>query len=207
MMGILGQSGNRPFPYCNQVTDTFHLSRSQATVSLSFPHCRPSKSSLDTLGPSGSLLGLAPSTHLSQIKSPSFMRQLLEKEIVKLPIFSILLINAEEGVLTVGGTASNIVEKVVQQTKDELDRLGAMNAELKERDSPSSDPAFQIRQSDWHTSWRWTKLQAAEGWWQILMQGVWINGIKVLKNLPVVLDVRKPPSPLKFLLSRSVTAC
>jgi hypothetical protein len=37
--------------------------------------------------------------------------------------------------------------------------------------------------------WKWSMVQGAEGWWQILMRGIWVDGIKVLDNQPVVLDV------------------
>ena len=42
---------------------------------------------------------------------------------------------------------------------------------------------------EWEKEWKWTKTQGADGWWQVLMQAVWVDGIKVLKNQAVVFDV------------------
>ncbi|MCJ1288023.1 hypothetical protein MMC26_007376 [Xylographa opegraphella] len=149
--------------------------------------------------PSGSVLGLAPSLHLSQIDSPTLLSQLLDKNIIHRPIFSILLINGEEGVLSIGGTSARAVDMVIQQTKDELDRLAPPDNALKTTDRPlsgrSSHPLaapIQGQESAWQEGWRWSKVQGAEGWWQILLQGVWVDGSKVLKNQPAVIDVNTP---------------
>jgi len=39
---------------------------------------------------------------------------------------------------------------------------------------------------------RWTNVKGADGWWATLMGGVWINGEKVIRNLPVLLDINSP---------------
>ena len=192
------RSDEHPFPGCSLPSDSFFLPTIQTSVPLSFAHCRPSKSSVETLGPSGSILGLAPSEHLSQIVSPSFFEQLLQKGIVKRPIFSIMLINGREGVLSIGGTTARAVDLVNQQTTEELDRAGGVSSadtqhelELAKRDLRKHSDIESL-QSDWQDAWRWSKVQGAEGWWQILMQGVYVNGDKVLKNQPVVIDVYFP---------------
>ena len=57
--------GNKhSYPTCSLPTDLFHLPTVKKAVPLEFNHCRPSKSSLKTLGASGSTLGLAPGEHL-----------------------------------------------------------------------------------------------------------------------------------------------
>lgn len=192
-------SNAHPFPRCSLPTDIFQMPTLQTSLPLEFAHCRPPKSSSQTLGPSGGMLGLAPSSHLSQIKSPNFLQQLLDKNIIQRPIYSIMLINGQEGVLSIGGTTAKAVEMVVQRTKAELDSLAAPIPEpieegrtLTKRGSHKVNPStadVQIPEPDWQQHWRWSKVQGAEGWWQILMQGVWIDGSKVLKNQPVVIDV------------------
>jgi len=203
------KSNTHPFPRCALPTDMFRMPTLQTSLPLEFAHCRPPKSSSQTLGPSGSMLGLAPSSHLSQIKSPNFLKQLLDKNIIQRPIYSIMLINGQEGVLSIGGTTENAVEMVVKRTKDELDSLATVYTEpmddentepvedektLLKRGSHRSNPSNADAQSakpDWQENWHWNKVQGAEGWWQILMGGVWIDGSKTIKNQPVVIDVSR----------------
>ena len=193
------KSNYHPFPHCALPTDKFHFPTLHTSAALSFAHCRPSKSSSQTLGASGSVLGLAPSSHLSQIGSSTLLGQLLEKNIIQQPIFSIMLINGQEGVLSIGGTAAKAVDMVVQRTKDELDRLVSPENTLETSDNSLSKRSLhplaapiQDHESAWQEGWHWSKVQGAEGWWQILLQGVWVDGTKVLKNQPVVVDVRRP---------------
>ena len=63
----LVKSNKHPFPACSLPTDTFHLPNIKESIDLEFTHCRPSKFSLNTLGASGSVLGLAPSEHLRSV--------------------------------------------------------------------------------------------------------------------------------------------
>ena len=118
-----------------------------------------------------------------------------------------MLINGYQGVLSIGGTGAAAVTMVVQQTKDELDRVGALErGELpvipskdlsvslnngkpiaKRRKSHEDD--LNSRQDRWDEGWAWSHVQGAEGWWQMLMQGVWVDGSRVLQNQAVVIDV------------------
>ena len=141
---------------------------------------------------------MASSESLRQTKSTSLLRQLFKKGVIQRPIFSLTLINGQEGILSAGGTSAKAIELVEQQTKAELDRVGASelgedaaNAEL-----PSALGKREIRETDpaagtdtWEKDWRWVRVQGAEGWWQILMQGVWVDGIKILRNQATVIDV------------------
>jgi hypothetical protein len=187
--------------------DVFHLPTINKSVPLSFTYCRPSKFSLATLGPSGSTLGLASSESLRQTKSTSLLKQLYKKDIIQRPIFSLMLINGQEGILSVGGTSAKAIELVEQQTKAELDHAGAVERE--ELPVDSNLPSYVNRRgvgalpaaagSDgWEEHWRWSKVQGAEGWWQILMQGVWVDGIKILQNQAAVIDVRVPSAVTPF---------
>ena len=114
-----------------------------------------------------------------------------------------MLINGQDGVLSIGGTAAKAVDMAVQKTKDVLDALDPAKAEAKKEQellkregkrSAKDGKAIGARQSDWDDGWRWSKVQGAEGWWQILMQGVWVDGSKVLRDQPVVVDVSHAPS-------------
>ncbi|MCJ1463539.1 hypothetical protein MMC07_002147 [Pseudocyphellaria aurata] len=192
------KSYDRPYPTCTLPTDSFHLPTINISVPLSFTYCRPSKFSLDTLGASGSVLGLAPSEHLRQTKSTSILKQLLQKQVIERPIFSLMLINGQEGVLSIGGTGAPAVELVEQQTRDELDHIGAaergetasnvVGESIFKRGTTKREPVFDTK-ADWEEGWKWSQVQGAEGWWQILMQGVWVGGSKVLQNQAAVIDV------------------
>ncbi len=109
-----------------------------------------------------------------------------------------MLINGEEGVLSIGGTGARAVDLVEQQTKDELDHIGALAGKdtspngpteaLVKRSVMNQKTTFDPKVS-WEDGWKWSKVQGAEGWWQILMHGVWVDGSKVLKNQAAVIDV------------------
>lgn len=133
----------------------------------------------------------------------SILKQLLEKGSIGRPIFSLMLINGHDGVLSAGGTAARAIEKVMSQTEAELNSLG--DAEKEQVAAVPIDRTKGLvllvkrgkhhheivsRQEEWKEGWAWTDVQGAEGWWQILMRGVWVGGSKVLKNQAVVVDVR-----------------
>jgi len=203
----LAKSLDHPYPACGQPTDVFHLPTVNTSLPLSFVYCRPQKFTRRTLGPSGSLLGLAPSKHLKQTKSTPLISQLLQEHVIERPLFSLMLINGYEGVLSIGGTGAAAVDLVVQQTKDELERVGALergevpliptkdlsvtpnNGISLTRRSRARMEDLNSRQARWEDDWAWSHVQGAEGWWQMLMQGVWVDGSRVLQNQAVVVDV------------------
>ncbi len=127
-----------------------------------------------------------------------------------------MLINGHEGVLSIGGTAAPAIEIAESLTRFELDRLGAIErgevftddkiettslatplpVNLHEIDSTKrltkrarAHKEMTPRQAGWEEGWAWTKVQGAEGWWQILMQSVHVDGVNVLQNQAVVIDV------------------
>ena len=191
------KSLDRLCPTCNQHTDLFTLPTVDNPLPFSFPYCRPSKFSRNTLGPSGSILGLAPSEHLSQTGSISLVKQLFEEKVIQRPIFSLMLINGQDGVLSVGGTAASTIEMVISQTENVLNQLGETEKDdvtpveklppLVKRGRHGKE--IVTKREDWETGWVWTDVQGAEGWWQLLMRGVWVDGSKVLQNQAVVIDV------------------
>ena len=191
------KSLDRPYPTCYQHTDLFTLPTVEYPLPLSFPYCRPSKFSRNTLGPSGSILGLAPSEHLGQTGSISLVKQLFEEKVIQRPVFSLMLINGQDGVLSVGGTAASTIEMVVSQTENALNQMGEIEKgdvapveklpPLAKRGRHGKEVV--TKREDWETGWVWTEVQGAEGWWQLLMRGVWVDGSKVLQNQAVVIDV------------------
>ena len=207
------KSNQHPYRSCTLPTDVFHLPTVDTSIPLPFAYCRPLKGSQDTLQASGSMLGLAPSKHLRQIDTTFLLHQLLKEGVVQRPIFSLMLISGNEGVLSIGGTGAQAAEMVSKQTADQLDRAGAqekINAFTAENGKTleggtnslvkANTPEEKIilherseakaRQSDWKEGWTWSKVQGAEGWWQTLMQGVWVGGSRVLQNQAAVIDVR-----------------
>ena len=190
------KSLDRPYPHCYQHTDLFTLPTIRDSLPLSFPYCRPSKFSRNTLGPSGSTLGLAPSEHLSQTGSVPLLKQLHEKEVIQHQIFSLMLINGQDGVLSVGGTAASAIDMVVSQTENALNQLSDTekgDVDPVEKSVPlvkrgRHGKEVVTKREEWETGWVWTGVQGAEGWWQLLMRGIWVDGSKVLQNQAVVID-------------------
>ena len=148
------------------------------------------------------MLGLAPSDSLGQIRTPSLLHQLAESQAIEHSVWSLMLINGQDGIFSVGGTAAEAVKLVEQQTKEELDRVGeletAKTLSIMSAESPPAivrrtehrgEKGVKTRGRGWDEAWIWSRVQGANGWWQILMQGVWVDGSKVLKNQPVILDV------------------
>lgn len=160
------------------------------------------------------MLGLAPSHHLSQTGTQTLLAQFLETKTIARSIFSIMLINGQEGVLSVGGTGAEAVDYVEAQTRKQLDDIGALQRTAVTDQPLSTDINSIVKRGsepgmtehdpnapDWRTGWKWSKVQGAEGWWQTLLQGVWVDGSKVLQNQPVVIDVRFPLIPIPIPLS------
>ena len=91
---------------------------------ITFPHCKPPKQSRETLGPSGAVLGLAPSESLKQIKVDSLIRQLRNNGMIEHDVFSITLLSASEGLLSIGGTAAETMAMI----DEKIDRFFGKNA-------------------------------------------------------------------------------
>lgn len=216
---VSAKSRKHPHRSCTLPIDIFHLPTIGKAFPLPFAYCRPLRAAQQTLEASGSMLGLAPSKHLRQIDTPFFLHQLLDEGIVQRPVVSLMLISGREGVLSLGGTGAQAADMADKQTASELDRAGAQekldaftqeNGKTLEGGTNSLDKdkarIFEekislhkrgtdfngpgIGNPDWTPEWTWTKVQGAEGWWQTLMQGVWVGGSRVLRNQAVVLDVR-----------------
>ena len=147
------------------------------------------------------MLGLALSPTLGQTKTPALLQQLIANDVIDKHIWSLMLINGAEGLLSIGGTGAEAVTWVKKQTEADLQRARQLEqAEVKEGETQGG-PLVQRKvventhaapSLNWEDEWRWSKVQAAEGWWQILMQGVWVDGSRALKNQPVIIDFNTP---------------
>lgn len=228
-----------------------------ASHGFSFAHCKPRRQSLDTLLPSGALLGLAPSSSLSQMDEnlPTFIGQLAEGKFIKEEVFSLTLIGGDQGILSIGGTIQQAIATVEAHIENHLGRPQSSVADaqqqvpngfeaaaaagqgsnalpaagvplqgpLAKRDfgsdaglpndllSKRSDdgmaqkvPTFEdlnpfnragrMKQHgqhmpSWKDGWKWSPVEGAAGWWQILMRGIWADQVKVMKNQPCIIDV------------------
>ncbi|KAF1992362.1 hypothetical protein K402DRAFT_416032 [Aulographum hederae CBS 113979] len=200
------------FPHCFTGSDSLSVPNSNdVRARISFPHCRPPHVSLDTLLPSGNTLGLAASESLSQMQPhlPRLLRQLIGAEVIEKDQFSIMLLNGHEGVLSIGGTAANVVRAAVKEAEDKLKRLGEVESKPVESEElvPSNFtivkrdrivgkqlPKKRVNDIPKHDldGWKWSTVEGAAGWWQLLLRGVWINGVKVMRNQPAVIDLSTP---------------
>ncbi|KAH7410971.1 aspartic peptidase domain-containing protein [Cadophora sp. MPI-SDFR-AT-0126] len=171
------------FPTCRGPTDVVHLPTLRKPIPIDFAHCRPAKQWLRALLPSGAYLGLAPSAWLSQTKTDGLLQQLMEKKAINVPMWSLLLINGKEGLFSIGGTSADSVRQAEKET-DEM--LNPGEHDETKRDTSKANAEDDVK------DWKWMKVHGAEGWWQILMRGIWVDGIKVLDNQPIILDVNTP---------------
>lgn len=188
-------------PTCREPKDIIHLPTIKRSIPISFALCRPAKQWVSTLLPSGAYLGLAASTVLSQTKTVPLMMQMIEKNVINTPVWSLVLINGKDGIFSIGGTSAPPVRRAKMETDDELARAG--NHGMKRDGVVASRSAADIEmEADLSANeWKWSKVQGAEGWWQILMRGIWVDGSKVLENQPIVLDINTP-----FILAPPVAA-
>lgn len=163
------------FPTCRHPTDVIHLPTIQRVVPVAFAHCRPAKQWIRSLLPNGAYLGLAPSSSLSQTKTTSLMPQVMEKNIISVPVWSLILLNGQDGVFTIGGTSVASVRQRERESDQAL--AGISHEDLKRREKRLVD------------DWKWSNVHGTEGWWQILMPAIWVGGVRTLENQQIVLDV------------------
>lgn len=195
---FLGGNDARVHPLCRSPTDTLHLSnlKRKTSASILLPLCSPSKASLHTLLHSGSVLGLSPggsSSSLSRLTSPGLLQQLVDKGIISKPIASLTLIDSSTGILSLGGTLAQQVELAKLLSQAEIDALGNTTSNPSDREQAAQNILAHTFPTVLDDQFRWVPLLgAAQGWWTSMLAGVWINGLKVLKNQPVLLDIQNP---------------
>lgn len=182
---------------------------------------------------------------------PDLIKQLLNGKHIDAEVFSLTLINGNEGLLSIGGTAQDSVsmieerierflgssdavataEEVKDRIQDAADAINGASEQLLNggrdttsapseeaaRDAPLKKRAVEDEAPEksglvesvkllvkrargnraseipkapsWRDGWRWSPVEGASGWWQILMRGIWSDGVKVMKNQPCVVDV------------------
>lgn len=193
----------RVHPLCKHPSDTIYLTdlTNSTSISISLPMCSPSKSSRATLFKSGSVLGLSPSSSssssasssLSRLDSPPLLQQLLAAQVLTENIFSLTLLDSSSGVLSLGGTFAAQVEEANLRTQLEVESLGDATATSEKINTQVTERLAATFPQHLSSQFRWSPTRgAAEGWWTALLPGIWINGLKVLKNQPILLDIQSP---------------
>lgn len=192
-------------PLCRTPSDLFNLPHSsdlKTQARLKFPLCQPGKYSPHTLHNSGTILGLAPpgpTRSLSRLsKQPTFLEQLSEQALVSHSLWSLTLLTADTGVLSLGGTIAPHMEESKIRAEQQLSYLGRLSdpfAVASMEEEIKGAMAFAIPAGSTHEdhfSWSDVGQRGVEGWYMTLMTGVWVNGVKVLKNQPALLDANCP---------------
>lgn len=180
------------FPTCRLPSDVLHLFVIRRAVPVTFAHCRPAQQWSRSLLPNGAYLGLAPSTHLSQLKTTSLMPQLIEREIIDRPMWSIVLLSSHEGLFSMGGTVIATVKGLEEGTKPALVHT-SQHGELKRDENKGKESTKDLKpEFDWDNEWKWIKVRGSEGWWQVSIDGIWIEGEIILHDQPIILDVNTP---------------
>lgn len=199
MLMFAESSNNFAHPLCpilNEAVTLQPFSESSA-IRLDIPICQAGRYSLQTLSNSGAIFGLSPlgqSNPLSRLSSPSLLTQLLEQNLIEHNMFSLTLLDAESGVLSLSGSIAPDIEETKIRAEKELAYVGNPNRE-KIEDEIRGAMSFAIPPGSTHEHhFKWTDVGsgAVAGWHMTLVTGIWINGVKVLKNQPVLFDVNCP---------------
>jgi hypothetical protein len=119
------------------------------------------------------------------------MNQLIEKNIIDLPMWSVVLLNGQDGLFSMGGTPIATIREIERETRELLSGQDT-HSELKRGTSLEKRIAeyTPTKEGDPSTNWKWLKVQGSDGWWQIQLHGIWVDGRKIVFNQPAVLDVR-----------------
>jgi hypothetical protein len=109
-------------------------------------------------------------------------------------LWSVTILDSESGVISLGGT----IAKEMEQAKLRAD------VELKHFRDPLVTPewvrahvdnAIQLSMPDGspvEQHFKWSEVSGPAGWWMSLTAGIWVNGVKILKNQPVLFDIQCP---------------
>lgn len=190
---------DHPHAVCRGSSDVFHFpDRMLSTVScrVMLPICQAPKSSRHTLAASGSILGLSStsSKSLSRLTTDSLIKQLWDQQAIDHNMFSIAILDSSSGVLSIGGTIAAEVEQIKVRQEVEFRYLGQPDSVTKQEEIDGA-LNFAIPPGSSHKDhFKWTDAGngAAAGWHTTLVAGIWVDGIKILKNQPVLLDLNCP---------------
>ncbi|ETN43530.1 uncharacterized protein HMPREF1541_02689 [Cyphellophora europaea CBS 101466] len=179
---------------CSQYSELFDLDALASPVRLQLPVCIAPKTSALTLLPSGSVLGLGLPGSLSRMPGAEFVSQLRMSGVISEAIWSITILDAETGILSLGSTLAEVVEEAKTRAEIELQHYGHSLAtpEWVDEQLNLKLEVAMPEGSKFDQHFKWSDLSGAAGWWTSLMPGVWVNGVKVLRNQPVLFDVQCP---------------
>jgi hypothetical protein len=181
LTAVLGFEEDKVHAICTCLSDEFHFSGT-GPVRLDLPACAPSKSSRQTLAKSGTILGLAPpADSLARLSSLPLPAKLKQKGAIPDNVWSVTLLDAETGVLSIGGTIAREVEEEKVRGEVELQHFGDPVA-TSEWVTEQVDARLRVvmpQGTAWDEHFKWTDIRGAEGWWTTLMKGVWVNRAKV----------------------------
>lgn len=152
------------------------------------------KASRHTLLSSGNFLGLAPHSPLTRLPGCNILQQLNKANSISSELWSITLLDSETGILSLGDTIAQEMERAKIQGELELQRFGDLEA-TEEWVNQEVDRRLAVSMPDHlpaDAHFKWTNIQGAAGWWTALISGVWVNDAKVLKNQPVLFDIQCP---------------
>ena len=166
-----------------------------------FAHCKPAKQWIRSLIPSGAYLGLAIGRSLSQTRTKSLLTQLLENKAIAGPLFTLMLDSGQHGTFSVGGLPANVSHEDHTEGFESKLPWNGLHQEI-ERDERADKHVLEQSLVGVRNDWKWLKLHDDEGWWKIRMNGIWVNGVKVSSNQPVVLDVCAFPISAGSLVSQ-----
>jgi hypothetical protein len=186
---LSGFNDEKIHPICHRPSDEFQFP-GQRSFRLDLPTCTPSKSSHLSLAKAGTHLGLGPSTKpLARLTSLSFIESLLSAKIIEKNLFSVTLLSAEIGVLSLGGTIAREVEEAKTRADIELQNFGNPIATKDWVDQQVKKRMHVVMPDDshWDEHFKWTDVMGSEGWWTVLLRGIWIGSAKVCLSLPHVL--------------------
>lgn len=99
--------------------------------------------------------------------------------------------NAPAAGAAAAGPPSNNLKKRELAGEQEIDKRDS-DGDLGKRQRAGNRAESTGQAPSWRDMWKWSPVEGADGWWQTLMRGVWVDGVKVLKNQPCVVDINTP---------------
>jgi hypothetical protein len=188
------ESGPPVHALCSSSGELFNLTSVDAPIRLQLPICIAPKTSSLTLKSSGSVLGLGLPGSLSRLQDTGLLAQLKQKTALSEDSWSMTILDAETGILSLGGNIAKEVEEAKIRADLELKHYDDSQAnagwiqQQVETAMSYSMPAGSLME----THFKWSPIKGASGWWTSLTTGIWVRGAKILKNQPVLFDVQCP---------------
>ena len=95
-----------------------------------------------------------------------------------------MVLDGQDGMLSIGGVSA-ARQKVVNKGKKRYNNpdtvLPVVKREIKRQETRREEsleklmviPSSYLKEQ---TDWKWNNVQGPEGWWQMMMTGVWVGG-------------------------------